>query len=557
MSTIYGQSTKESYRNDIEISRSVYPVYKIYEWLDDHTYCSSTAMGINISKDDDNETFLYLFQDDGPRDINTLAKFLEWRKSGKSNEIGHKGGGNKRNIYGHECAEAIIFMKIDEKHALKCSTKPNAILELSKSDINEGDFRNIIDTSKYKMDPEKNKIKDLPSWYTSLFEKLKEESGIDPNFLIRLELSDIPEQYKNKDSFTEFVNQIRAKRYRIPIKFKNELIGMNQYEQYSNIDLIGLEDPNKSKDIEEDLYYNLSNKKHYFNQNGIYIDVTGGKQKINEEDIVPWGKIRMFISSDNYIQSELKKYNNGNPNKKNQEDFYGVYLLINGKQTNYLPFDGKSLGDGKNNKIMEGKNKNTFRMIFIPDQKYCINSETFNSLIITNDVKALTNFLENSPKGNITKYAMKLYKGECLTKSIKKKREKKVKIDKMKTGGIYLIYLGNGLCKLGMVTNYSNMDNRMKEHKSICIEKIKEYSSLLSKKQLPKYPNIMIVYEKETSNPRGDEESLMKIIESNKSDKIKTIQSSRSENELNEYFICDDFDYIQSNIYSLVKEYFE
>lgn len=49
----------------------------------------------------------------------------------------------------------------------------------------------------------------------------------------------------------------------------------------------------------------------------------------------------------------------------------------------------------------------------------------------------------------------------------------------------------------------------------------------------------------------------MKIIESNKSDKIQIVQSSRSENEANEYFICDDFDYIQSDIYSLVKEYFE
>ena len=28
-----------------------------------------------------------------------LKKLLEWRRSGDSNEIGHKGGGNKRNIY--------------------------------------------------------------------------------------------------------------------------------------------------------------------------------------------------------------------------------------------------------------------------------------------------------------------------------------------------------------------------------------------------------------------------------------------------------------------------
>jgi hypothetical protein len=37
----------------------------------------------------------------------------------------------------------------------------------------------------------------------------------------------------------------------------------------------------------------------------------------------------------------------------------------------------------------------------------------------------------------------------------------------------------------------------------------------------------IFVYEKETSNPKGDEESLMKIIESNQSGKIQIVQSSR------------------------------
>ena len=134
MSKTYGQSTKESYRDDIEISRKHKTVYKLYEWLDDHTYCNSDELGIYIHKDDD-ETYIDLFQKDGPRDIETLRKFLEWRRSGKSNEIGHKGGGNKRNIYGHYCEEANLFMRIDDKNVLRCGTKPNKLYELSKSDI--------------------------------------------------------------------------------------------------------------------------------------------------------------------------------------------------------------------------------------------------------------------------------------------------------------------------------------------------------------------------------------------------------------------------------------
>ena len=110
MPKTHGQSTKESYRDDIETSRKQKTVYKNYEYYDDHSYCNSTKLGFYLEKSED-ENFLYFFQDDGPRDIETLRKFLEWRRSGDSNEIGHKGGGNKRNIYGFYAEEVFICMK--------------------------------------------------------------------------------------------------------------------------------------------------------------------------------------------------------------------------------------------------------------------------------------------------------------------------------------------------------------------------------------------------------------------------------------------------------------
>ena len=158
MSKIFGQSTKESYRDDIEQSRKHKTVYKMYEWLDDHTYCLSDELGIYLCVDDE-EKFLYLFQKDGPKDEETLKKFLEWRRSGKSSEIGHKGGGNKRNIYGYNCDEAIIITKVDEKNVIKCGSRPNKIYELSKSDIDEATFRQECDSSKYLTNPEQVKIK--------------------------------------------------------------------------------------------------------------------------------------------------------------------------------------------------------------------------------------------------------------------------------------------------------------------------------------------------------------------------------------------------------------
>jgi len=199
MTKIYGQSTKESYRDDIEASRKQKTVYKNYEYFDDYSYSNSKAMGFYLTKDEDeDEISLYFFQDDGPKEENILRKFLEWRRSGKSNEIGHKGGGNKRNIYGFYCSEVFICMKNDEKHVIRCITKPNKLYESATSDIDEEQFRAEADSSYYITNPEKLKNKNLPTWYNNVYEKIKSESNISPNFLMRLDLTEIPKEYSSQ-----------------------------------------------------------------------------------------------------------------------------------------------------------------------------------------------------------------------------------------------------------------------------------------------------------------------------------------------------------------------
>jgi len=44
----HGQSTKEMYRCDIEDSIKQKTVYKLYEYLDDHSYCDSENIGVWI-----------------------------------------------------------------------------------------------------------------------------------------------------------------------------------------------------------------------------------------------------------------------------------------------------------------------------------------------------------------------------------------------------------------------------------------------------------------------------------------------------------------------------
>lgn len=559
MSRIYGQSTKESYRDDIELSRKTKTVYKIFEWLDDHSYCSSDKLGIYLCVDDE-DTFLYLFQEDGPKKIETLKKFLEWRRSGESTELGHKGGGNKRNIYGHHCDDVNILMRLDDKNVLRCGAKPNKIYELSKSDIDEGTFRRECDSSTYLTNPETIKVKNLPSWYDKIYHKIKEESDISPNFLIRLELTDIPDEYNTINNWNEYINQIRTKQYDICIKYKNELLNILNYETYENIDMIGYNDVNKINNITIKLYYSSIKKSFYLMFDGQYINVKDKKEEKDVSNILEWGEIQMFIVNTSYASTELKKYNMNNENTKRLEDFYGVYLKLNDKLTNYLPFEGKILGDSRNNGINSEvgvSNNSRFRMIITPHSENCKNSEIFDSLIQTREIKALTGFLENSPYKEITSLAIKLYKGESYIKQPKQKQKKVVKKNKIKEGGIYIGYLNNGLWKYGMVCDYNNMDDRITRHKNDCIKTIESFIDVLDNKEIPKHNNFTVIWKKKINLPRGGEEKLMKLIEEYKKDKIRLLKSNRSENEQREYFICNDFNYIYNDILNIIIETFE
>ena len=583
MSKTYGQSTKESYRDDIEISRKHKTVYKIFEWLDDHSYCNTDEMGIYIHMEED-EIFIYLFQNDGPRDIETLKKFLEWRRSGKSTEIGHKGGGNKRNIYGYKCEEANIIMKVDEKNVIRCGTKPNKLYDLAISDVDEETFRNESDSSTYIINPEQIKIKNLPSWYEQIYGKICNESGIEPNFMIRLELpniSEIPEEYTDKNLWTEYIHQIRAKQYNVIIKFKNELLEMENYESYDNIDLVGLNDSNKVKLQKHTLYIDSKTLNFYLKCSDKLVDVKSKKEVEDSDDIIVWGEILMFIVTADYIAEELRKYNEFNENTKRQEitkrqeDFYGVYLLLNGKLTNYLPFEGKVLGDSRNNGInceQPHKNNGRFRMIFIPNKGNCDN-KIFDSLIQTREIKALTGFLENSPHKAIASSAMKLYKdGDIKKKPVKKKcsSSKPSKNGDTKTHkkiksvdyGIYLTYLNYGLWKYSIISDYNNIDAKNLYDKHNSIESIKKYKDHLNCDVIPKKNKCIVIYENMISpiteeTIHGLHERFKCLIEQNKLDKIKFIETLHEGVDISEYFVCNDFDYVYNNINGLFQSVIE
>ena len=123
----------------------------------------------------------------------------------------------------------------------------------------------------------------------------------------------------------------------------------------------------------------------------------------------------MFALKKDFFIEELKKYNEDNPHKLRQEDFFGVYFMINNKLTSCFPVQGKLLGDSRSINIPDytdpkkGSMASRFRMIIKPT---CENNSYFDMLIQTCAIKAESKFLEKSPWKKIRDYAINFYKGE-------------------------------------------------------------------------------------------------------------------------------------------------
>ena len=169
--TYHGQSTKQQWRADIEESRKHKPIYKIWEFLDDYTYGDSNNMGILLSKFDE-ENILVLFMEYGPKTTLDLRKMLEWRKSGKTTEIGHKGGGNLRNIYGHKSKLTSLVVRLNDTKCLFAETYVNKIYDFSILDITETAFNERVNTSEFVNVPQEKNINRIPSWYIELYDKM-------------------------------------------------------------------------------------------------------------------------------------------------------------------------------------------------------------------------------------------------------------------------------------------------------------------------------------------------------------------------------------------------
>ncbi len=544
METI-AQSTKEAYKYDIEDSMKQKTLYKNFEYYDDHSYTVSDKIGILI-KENKGKYEIILFQEYGPNTKEQLINLMRWRLSGQSDEVGHKGGGNKRNLYGFNADKFTILVKINDDIVLKCSANPKKILDFAKTDIDEVSFRGQIDNNEYVCWPEEGDLDDLPRWYENMYDNIFNESDIKPNYITRFELDELPNEYIKKDNWNEYTNQVRAKLYNVPIYFKNELLNMGEYKTYDNIDLVGFN--SKENDVLVPLY--LKEGEFYLFIEGRYINVNEPTIRVdNTTGFIHWGDINMYIVNEKYFNDQLKEFNKNHSNKAKADDFYGVYLYLNNKLTNYLPITGSGIPSSKNNKIYNGKCNVRFRMIFIPNNESCIDKDIFNSLIKTETIKALSGFLDKSPYKKIIKLCMDIYRGNDITKTkVKTSPKPKPPEQKDVKGCGYIVRLPCNLWKYGMVNDYKRLNDRIKEHINSCIEKVQNFT-----KSDIKFASAVLYYKTDAiDNYNAWEERVGIILNNYNGSGIKLFKSNSGSKD-REYFICDNDDLITQQILPEIK----
>ena len=424
--TFYSQSNKEIFRDDIELAKKPRTLYKLWEYFDDYSYSGSNQIGL-LLREEYGKKFMYLAQPIGPTPEES-RKLLEFRRSGDNGEIGHRGGGNKVNIYGHSAnrVEIYIHYKCD---LYKSETYPNAIYNFATDeDITEDNFRARIDSSEFQTIKKKIEKREIPPWYTVIYDEIKSALGFEPNYLMAFEFDEAPIDFTDNDKWNEFIALTRAKQYEPKIYFKNEIVGMRDFKTYENIDLLGRISSDSVRENEMVLsLYVLKGPRG----NNFYIKIMDKFYSLdNEEEITitdgfkQWGIIRMFCINIEYFNKNLKELNKYLVTKLSAENFYGVYFdKINSKLINPVPKAG-SLGTSKNNKIISGtKNSAYFRMVFEPLTD-CTN-ETLETLTSTDKVKAETYFGDDSKTNHssIIEFCKRRYQGKELKSETKKKRK--------------------------------------------------------------------------------------------------------------------------------------
>jgi len=536
----HSKPIKEGYSSDINDSRQEEKKDLLYEFIDDYTYEDSKHCLFHIRKYKQ-KTYLYASMENGPKDMNTLNKLVTWKVSGANSnrEKGHKGGGNCRFIYGHNTDKVILNSMLDADNFIRLETNPDKINEHSNSPtMNEETFQKVVDRDCIKWSTDILDYDEDGSWFKIYREEIKHKMDLEVNYVIRFNLTEVDKDYQEKDRFEYF--KIRMKYYKIPIYFKNELVGDKAFKENIKLDLIG--EDHKVENTTKILKLLIDSQENYFIQYDNEIRDSNNLIITNKGDMKEIATLTCYQIDKTHFKKELSSLNKIGKSFRNydQETFYGIWIKMNEKTTDYIAIPNilipsKNYKDGGNSQ---------FRIVIEPS----CNSE-LNSFIVTDTIKSKTTFRDINKSKSILKIAQKIYAKEPPKTPKSSKKKKPVKKDptapKIK-GGLYLGYIGNNLWKYGLVEDYERLNNRLSEIKYDSINKIREfYEKEMVTKNFILYLGMKV----------DDSDLLEKQVQSelkNHPDQIALFEHHNGNNS-REYFECTEHDYIIHKLIPKIK----
>ena len=560
-------------------SRSHSADRKLFEFIDDHSYCNAENVGFHIEMVGQRTKYIYAFMDKGPTDINTMNKLFEWRKSGKSDEIGHQGGGNKRFFYGHYSKLTELITEVSENKYIYCSTKPKNIYDFSKEEVSESEFKDQINTDRFTVWPTECTI--APNWFTEY--KNREDIPFKPKYMVRMELDEYENEYKKKEDWNSFVNRIRMKNYYVNVYMRNELItdmeDTNNFNvELANIDTLGFyehieydSESGSESGSEGDFQSGSENTiKHYIEDSMLELDLyinsndiifvehndkyytkyeTNSKKEYKYDEKIPFGKLYQYLVDDDHIKEQIEILNTESNDSFREGDFYGVWMMINNKQIDSLPMTTIQLPDAKNNRI-DGHGSTKFRWLIVP---YADN-EIIEKVIRTETIKANTYFKDTHMINQLIRTTMNIYK------EVRNKPKIKKKTNPYGAGYLLFIHKHNGkmLLKYGYVVDYKKINNRLSQHKKSYKKVINEFLHTEVNSNL--HDQINFIYQTPPiREPSSFENTFHSFLEDNRRDnldKLTLFSSGRTKKEDREYFICNDFDFLQEYIINPISEHY-
>lgn len=363
----------------------------LYEWYSNSTYSNSSNSLTYVKNDNGKMSIFYAF--DTSNDQINLNNLISFKSSHNiHSEIGHHGDGFKRFSFKHLGKMEIYSINSDQKtYQYLCQEHLNLKNKLEEG-MSNSEFERTMDNSNYTIFSKTIDIEDMPRKISKFIDD--KNLPFTPKFVVKFSnLKNNIEEYVNHKLYESLVDVISFINYQHldKIYIKNEFQSDVEFVEIKGFDIRGDNKENVNLEIKYEMYQ--KNEKYYIlvddNCDGEFLYELEGKERIildsdeiENQNLIHMCNITIRELKPNYNKKIKDKLNSIKSNKRHiptsiQEQYAGIYIILNDIPINYLPC--------KNDLIKSGTapGRSRYRCIVEP-----VSNEHIDKMILTEGIKS-------------------------------------------------------------------------------------------------------------------------------------------------------------------------